>query len=290
MAGDTEMIAFLKRALDYCLTGDASEEVVFFLYGLGQNGKGVLTSLVEWLLADYCVTANEEVFLETRFERHSTEIARLAGARVVLVTEVEAGKRWAESRLKAMTGGDTITARFMRQDNFEFKPKFKPVVVGNRRPQLKSVDFAMRRRMHLVPFNVTIAPEKRDTGLKATLKAEGPGILSWLIEGCLEFQMIGLAPSRSVVDATNEYFTAEDNVASWIAERCDKGPNLKNASSELFASWKEYGETNRLFIGDARKFKEDMRRLGYENKSTKAANVFVELRLRAMFKPLRTRD
>ena len=222
MAGDEEMVAFVQRVLGYCLTGDISEEVIFFLYGTGQNGKGVLTSTIEWIMADYCKSAGDEVFTETHNDRHTTEIARLKGARLVLVAEVEEGKRWAEAKLKKMTGGDTLTARFMRQDDFEFKPQFKPLISANHKPQLRSVDVAMRRRMHLILFLVTIPPEKRDNELKAKLKDEGPGILQWLIEGCLEYQRIGLAPPASVVEATDEYFRDEDSIANWI-ERVVRG-------------------------------------------------------------------
>ena len=201
--------------------------MIFFLHGTGQNGKGVLTSTIEWILADYCKSAGDEVFTETRNDRHSTEVARLSGARVVLVAEVEEGKRWAEARLKKMTGGDTITARFMRQDDFQFKPQFKPLISANHKPQIKSVDVAMRRRLHLIPFLVTIPPEKRDNELKAKLRDEGPGILQWMIEGCLEYLRIGLAPPASVVNATDEYFKDEDNIANWIDERCEVGKGLK---------------------------------------------------------------
>ena len=107
MDGDEEMVSFIQRVLGYCLTGDISEEAMFFFYGTGQNGKGVLTSTVEWIMADYCKSAGDEVFTQTRNDRHTTEVARLNGARMVLVTEVEEGKRWAEAKLKKMTGGDT---------------------------------------------------------------------------------------------------------------------------------------------------------------------------------------
>jgi putative DNA primase/helicase len=281
MAGDQEMVSFIQRVLGYCLTGDTSEEVIFFFYGTGQNGKGVLMSTLEWILGEYCKAAGDEVFTETKNDRHSTEIARLNGARVVLVTEVGQGKHWAEVRLKKMTGGDTLTARFMRQDDFEFKPQFKPLVSANHKPQLRSVDYAMRRRMNLIPFAVTIPPEKRDNELKEKLKAEGPGILQWLIIGCLEYQMFGLSPPQSVIDATDEYFQNEDGVANWIDECCETGnPNLKDFSAKLFCSWKDYAERSRLFIGDARKFKEEMGRLGYSSKHTENGTMFAGLRLR----------
>ena len=283
MDGDAEMVSFIQRLLGYCLTGDISEEVLFFFHGAGQNGKGVLTSTVEWLMADYCKSAGDEVFTQTRNDRHTTEIARLNGARMVLVTEVEEGRRWAEAKLKKMTGGDTVTARFMRQDDFEFKPQFKPVISGNHRPRIQDVDVAMRRRMNLVPFAVTIPKEKRDSGLKAKLKEEGPGILQWLIDGCLAYQIFGLNPPAAAVAATDAYFADEDNVAKWVAERCDVGPNFGGSSSELFISWTHYAENARLFIGDSKKFKDEMNRLGYGEKRFTAGMMFEGLRLRSVF-------
>jgi putative DNA primase/helicase len=266
MAGDEEMVAFVQRVLGYCLTGDISEEAIFFLHGTGQNGKGVLTSTVEWILADYCKSANDELFTQTHNERHTTEVARLQGARMVLVAEVEEGRRWAEAKLKKMTGGDTLTAHFMRQDFFQFKPVFKPVISGNHKPQIRSVDVAMRRRLNLIPFSVTIPPEKRDNELKAKLRVEGPGILQWLIEGCLAYQRMGLKPPQSVVDATDLYFKDEDSVAGWIEERCDVGVGLRDSASRLFASWKHYAEKAGLFAGNNKRFKAEMSRLGYREK------------------------
>ncbi len=280
MAGDEDTIAFVQRVLGYCLTGDSSEEVIFFLHGTGQNGKGVLTSTLEWILADYCKSAGDEVFTETKNDRHSTEIARLKGARVVLVTEVGQGRGWAEARLKKMTGGDTLTARFMRQDDFEFKPQFKPLISANHKPELKSVDVAMKRRMHLIPFGVTIPPEKRDSELKAKLKHEGPGILQWLIKGCLEYQQIGLAPPKSVVAATDEYFQGEDDVANWIEERCEVDEGFSNLSSSLFASWRDYAEKAGLIVGNNKRFKSEMNRLGYFEKRLSLGVFYAGLHVR----------
>ena len=262
MADAEEMVAFIQRMLGYCLTGDISEEAVFFIYGTGQNGKGVLTSTIEWIVGDYCKSANDELFTQTHGDRHPTEVARLQGARMVLVTEVEEGRRWDEAKLKKMTGGDTLTARLMRQDFFQFKPQFKPVISGNHKPQIKSVDVAMRRRIDLVPFSVTIPDEKRDNELKAKLKAEGPGILQWLIEGCLEYRRMGLAPPQSVVDATDEYFKDEDSVASWVEERCEVSVGLKDSALRLFASWRHYAEKAGLFPGNTKRFKAELNRPG----------------------------
>jgi putative DNA primase/helicase len=280
MAGDEEMVAFVQRMLGYCLTGDIGEEVVFFIYGTGQNGKGVLTSTIEWILADYCKSANDELFTQTHNDRHPTEVARLKGARMVLVTEVEEGKRWDEAKLKRLTGGDTLTARFMRQDFFQFTPQFKPVISGNHKPQIRSVDVAMRRRLDLVPFSVTIPREKRDNELKAKLRAEGPGILQWMIDGCLEYQRIGLAPPQSVVDATDEYFKDEDNIAKWIEEQCEVGPRFFEPASRLFAFWRHYAEKARLPPGNSKKFKAELNRLGYAEKRGSAGMAYHGLQIR----------
>jgi putative DNA primase/helicase len=167
------------------------------------------------------------------------------GARLVTAVETEEGRRWAESKIKALTGGDQIAARFMRQDFFEFAPRFKLVIAGNHKPGLRSVDEAIRRRFHLVPFGVTIPPEDRDKDLANKLKVEWQGILQWMIEGCLKWQAEGLRRPQVVLDATSAYLEAEDAVAAWIEERCELGPNNWETSAKLFSSWKEWAETQR---------------------------------------------
>src|SRR5271155_4119772 len=132
-------------------------------------------------------------------------ISPASGARAVTATETEEGRRWAESRIKQLTGGDTISARFMRQDFFDFCPSFKLVIAGNHRPSLRSVDEAIRRRFHLIPFAVTIPPKERDGELTEKLKSEWPGILGWIIEGALEWKTEGLRPPAAVIDATAAY-------------------------------------------------------------------------------------
>jgi putative DNA primase/helicase len=185
-------LAYLQRAVGYALTGLTQEHALFFAYGTGANGKSVLLSTAAGLLGDYHKTAPIETFTASNSDRHPTDLASLRGARLVTATETEEGRRWAEARIKQLTGGDTISARFMRQDFFEFAPSFKLFIAGNHKPSLRSVDEAIRRRFHLVPFAVTIPSEERDSDLAEKLKDEWPGILAWLIEGCLEWQTEGL--------------------------------------------------------------------------------------------------
>jgi putative DNA primase/helicase len=150
----------------------------------------------------------------------------LRGIRLVVAQETEVGRQWAEARIKSITGGDPVRARFMRQDFFEYTPQFKLVIVGNHKPALRNVDEAMRRRIHLVPFTVTIPPAERDKELFEKLKPEWPGILRWAVDGCLEWQEIGLAPPPAIIAATDEYLAEEDALARWIEECCDSGRHL----------------------------------------------------------------
>ena len=157
MGGDAEMIAYLQRVAGYALTGSTQEHALFFCYGVGANGKSTFINALIECLGDYHRTAPIETFTSSPHDRHPTELAGLRGARLVTSVETEEGRRWAESRIKSLTGGDKISARFMRQDFFEYLPQFKLIVAGNHKPGLRSVDEAIKRRFHLIPFAVTIS-------------------------------------------------------------------------------------------------------------------------------------
>jgi putative DNA primase/helicase len=219
-AGDRELQLYLQRMAGYCLTGVVTEHVLFFLYGTGANGKGVFLNTLKGIWGDYAVVAPMDTFIETRESRHPTELAFLRGARLVIAQETERGRRWAQAKLQTLTGGDDITARYMRGKFFTFTPQFKLVIAGNHKPSLSSVDEAIRRRFHLVPFTVTIPVEKRDRDLPKKLRKEWPAIADWAIKGCLEWQRLGLAPPAAVRDASAAYFEEEDTLSHWIDECC----------------------------------------------------------------------
>jgi putative DNA primase/helicase len=168
---DQELIAFLRRVCGYALTGITREHALFFLHGTGANGKSAFMSTVAAILADYHTTAAIETFTASQSERHPTDLAGLRGARLVTATETEDGRAWAEAKIKILTGGDKIAARFMRQDFFEFVPNFKLVIAGNHMPGLRSIDEAIRRRLYLIPFSVTIPPDERDPATPVILVA-----------------------------------------------------------------------------------------------------------------------
>lgn len=254
MGGDTELEAYLQRVVGYCLTGVTSAHALFFLYGTGANGKSVFVNTIATILGDYAANTPMDTLMETRSDRHPTDLAGLQGARFVCAAETEQGRRWNESKVKAITGSDKITARFMRQDFFDYTPHFKLVIAGNHKPSIRNVDEALKRRLHMIPFTVTIPPEQRDGKLTEKLLAERDGILSWAIQGCLEWQRIGLAQPQRVLHATDEYFETEDTVGRWLEERCVRSRNAKSLTSELFNDWKLWAEANGEFIGSMRRF------------------------------------
>ncbi|MGA4104445.1 phage/plasmid primase, P4 family, partial [Ralstonia nicotianae] len=183
------------------------------------------------------------------------DMAGLRGARFVAAIETEQGRRWAESKVKNLTGGDKISARFMRQDFFEFFPQFKLFVAGNHKPAIRNIDEAMKRRLHLIPFTVTVPPERRDKTLQQKLLAERDGILAWAIQGCLDWQRLGrLQPPQQVLDATEEYFEAEDALGRWLDERCVREINAKTLTAELFNDWKQWADSAGEFVGSQRRF------------------------------------
>ena len=280
MGGDDALIAYLQRVFGYCLTGDASQQALFFNYGGGANGKTVLMSTVSGILGDYCMATPIETFTESKSDRHPTELARLRGARLVTATETEAGRHWAESRIKELTGGERIAARFMHQNFFEYQPVFKPFLSGNHTPRLRSVGLAMRRRVNLIPFTVTIPPDERDPDLPKTLKAEWSGILQWMIDGCLDWQERGLAPPEAVSKATDAYFAGEDSYSNWIADCCHAIPGFVTPSTVLFASWKAWAEKAGQTVGNSSQFREEMERLGVIHKHGRNGNYYRGLCIR----------
>ena len=277
---DVDLVTFLQRVTGYCLSGDVSAHALFFLFGTGANGKSVFIDTVAGILADYQRTAPIETFTATPGDRHPTDLAGLRGARLVTAVETEEGRRWAESRIKTMTGGDRISARFMRQDFFEYTPQFKLLIAGNHKPGLRSVDEAIRRRFHLVPFAVTIPKEERDPYLKDKLKSEWPGILSWAVKGCLDWQRQGLNPPKAVTDATAAYLEQEDSLAAWILECCETNPNSREGSLALFSNWKNWAEKTGEFAGTNKRFAQNLEARGFHRSRSNTGQGFLGLRLK----------
>jgi putative DNA primase/helicase len=276
---NVDLAEFLQRIAGYSLTGCTSEHALFFCYGTGANGKSVFINTLAEIMGAYHRAAPIETFAATANERHPTELAGLCGARLVTCTETEDRQRWAEAKIKALTGGDTISARYMRQDFFEFKPQFKLLIAGNHKPGLSSVDEAMRRRLHLIPFAVTIPPHERDPELGGKLKAEYGGILAWMVDGCLEWQEHGLRPPPVVTEATAAYLESEDAVANWLSDRCVRDAQSFTLCSELYSSWSRYAEQSGEYTGSSKRFSESLEAKGFVRGRRNFGRGFIGIRL-----------
>jgi len=277
---DNEMTAFLQRVTGYCLTGDTKEHALFFLHGSGANGKSTFLNVLAQVFGDYATDAPMETFTVSNSDRHPTELAMLRGARLVTAVETEEGRRWAESRIKQMTGGDRITARFMRQDFFTFRPQFKLLIAGNHRPRLHAVDEAMRRRFHLIPFETRFRGDKCIKDMETQLLEEGAGILGWAIEGCSKWQVSGLSPPERVRSATEHYFANQDVLGEWLAERCETGPDYWETPTRLFSSWKAFAKDGEFAVGTRSSFNDRMESAGYCQLRDRSRRYWAGIKLR----------
>jgi putative DNA primase/helicase len=281
--GDEELVRFLQVWCGYLLTGSTREHVLLFIFGPGGNGKSVFANVISRILGDYAVTASMDTFVAARGERHPTDLAMLRGARLVTASETEEGRAWAESRIKSITGGDPITARFMRGDFFTYAPAFKLMLIGNHQPVLRNVDAAVRRRFLILPFTKT--PARPDPDLEAKLWEEAPQILAWAIRGAMEWLEEGLPRPAALVAATEDYFADQDLFGSWLEQACEVGAfSGHETAADLFASWRAFAEAAGERAGTSKGLGNRLRRLGLERglqrSGDKVAKVWRGIRLR----------
>lgn len=237
-----DLIPFLQRAIGYSLTGDISEQCLFLMYGVGANGKSTFLNVISALLGDYAQTASFDSFLIKKYNTASNDVARMQGRRFISAVEAEGERKLAEVLIKQLTGGDTITARFLFGEYFEFQPQFKLWLAANHKPTIKGTDHAIWRRIKLIPFNVTIPDKEQDKKLIEKLKGELSGILTWIVQGCLEWQKGGLQTPDEVEAATNDYRNEMDEVGTFLAECCIMQPNVKVNPTDLYDAYKKWCE------------------------------------------------
>jgi P4 family phage/plasmid primase-like protien len=250
-AGDAELQRYLQRLAGYALTGLTREQILSFIWGPGGNGKSVFANTLQHVLQDYAETAPMDTFVASAHDRHPTDLAGLVGARLVLASETQSGRRWDEQRLKALTGGDAIRARYMRQDFFTYTPQFTLVFIGNHKPEITHLDDAIRRRIHMVPFTVT--PREVDPQLVEKLKAEAPVILAWMVRGCVAWQRSGLTPPERVVAATQEYFEDEDSFGRFLDEVCGREAEAITPLDVVYRAWLEWSNARGESAGSIKK-------------------------------------
>lgn len=276
--GDASLVGYLQRVAGYALTGITREHAMFFAFGTGRNGKGVFLNTLVSIMGDYAMTSDPDTFTSSGAGKHLTVLARLQGARLVVAQETEEGVPWAEARIKSITGGDPITANYMRQDHFTYLPQFKLFMSGNHKPGIRSVDEAIKARFNLIPFDVTIPKEERDPDLTDKLAAERPAILQWMIDGCWDWQHARLKPPPVVANATLEYFDAEDATGLWIADCCEVVKNAEIGSSELFKSWTKWAIAAGEEPGSQKRFSQTMAGRGFSSKRSRSGVQFLGIR------------
>ena len=233
---DTELIRFVQKIMGYSLCADATEQVMFILWGGGANGKSTFLNVIADLLDDYATTSRPETFTKRNTESMGNDIARLRGSRLVTTAEFEQGKSFNESLVKQVTGNDELTARFLYGEYFSFLPTFKIFMATNHKPIIKGNDYGIWRRIRLIPFTVTIPDHLRDRDLTEKLKAENSGILNWLLEGFKMWKSDGLKSPKTVQKATQNYQDEMDVVGNFICDclQIDTGGKLRITNKELY--------------------------------------------------------
>lgn len=244
--GDVTLVEFVHRYIGYCLTGETKEQVLAVFHGRGANGKSTLLNTLSWLFGDYAYNMPfSAVELKNR-QAITSDIAALDKRRFVTSSETNDGTRLNEARIKALTGGDPITARFMYADNFTFQPVAKFILSVNHRPQVADDSYGFWRRLKLVPFNRCFAGSARDDQLEPKLKLEGTAILRWAVEGCIKWQHSGLGTNSAIDEATEEYRQESDPLADFIADRCELDGEAVTTSSAMFGAYDKWAESLRV--------------------------------------------
>lgn len=274
---DEDTRGFLQRAVGYSLTGDVSEQVLFFLHGGGNNGKSTFIRTILSLLGEYGRQMMPTVLLQG--DRHPTEIAALVGVRFAATIEIEQGRRMAEVMVKQLTGGDRIAARSMFHDPFEFEPTFKIWMAANHKPIIHGQDLAIWRRIRLIPFTVTIPEDKRDPAMPDKLARELPGILNWAIDGYQEWKSGGLKAPEKVKAATDKYKAEMDQVGEFLEDACTLEEGAEVRSGELYSCFKSWAEGSGEKAMSQMSFSLRLEEKGFEKTADKAGKKFLGLRM-----------
>jgi putative DNA primase/helicase len=275
-----DLYKYLRRFVGYLLVGDMTDQSLHFLYGLGANGKSVFCEVLMRLLGEYAVAVSPDLIMLKRHGGIPNDVARLRGVRAALMNETSQGSRFDEAKLKDLTGGDTLTARFLHQEFFDFRPTHRIVIRGNHKPAINGTDEGIWRRLRLVPFTVTIPEDERDHHLLSKLEAELPGILNWALQGCREWQAEGLKPPPIIADAVRAYREESDTLGRFIAECCEVRKLGQVKSSVLFKRYQEYAESAGERWVASKDLPHEMQRRGFEWKRTNQSSMYQGIELR----------
>lgn len=279
-----ELQLFVYRAMGYSLTGRTDEQCFFFLYGSqGANGKSTFMEVLQHILGGYSKAMQAETLMLGPIGRGSatSDIARLKGARFVSAPETPTKRQLDTQRVKQMTGGDRVVARYLFQEEFEYVPQFKIWVTGNHKPTIRDTDNAIWRRVRMVPFSVVIPEADRDPKLKEKLLDQAPGILAWMVMGCLDWQAEGLRAPAEVLAATDEYRREQDTLGEFIEDRCLTGdPMLEAPGGKLYEHYKLWAQDSGVPVLAANLFGMQLQERGYQKVARMAGRFYLGLGLK----------
>jgi len=261
---DPEVRNFVKKAMGYSATGDTGEEKVFMPFGAGRNGKSKLLAAVEYALGDYAKSTRPETFMAKKGDAIPNDVATLVGARFIPTRETEEGKRLDVQLVKQLSGGDTMTARFMRSEFFNFKFVGKVWFSVNHKPVIRDTTESIWERIMTIPFTVYIPPAERDRGLEAKLQAEAAGVLRWIIEGCAEWRRDGLVEPDAVRQATRAYRDEMDVLAGFIHDCCTEAPDAREWADALYGAYKPWAERGGEYVVSKTVLGTKLKERGYE--------------------------
>jgi putative DNA primase/helicase len=246
--GDDFLKSYLQKIAGYSLTGYATEQCIFILYGTGANGKSTYIETIKKLVGRYAATINIPS-LGNKFNNDTKLIwAELYNKRLVSTSEPERDFQFSESIVKLLSGGDKVSGRFHYGNYFDYYPTFKVFISTNYKPQIKVNDYGIWRRIKLIPFDVRIPESKQDKDLMNKLEKELPGILNWAIKGCLEWQKSGLCTPQIVKDITAEYKDEMDDISDFLNDCCIVGNNLSIPIGSFYDNYTDYCANNKLKI------------------------------------------
>ena len=287
---EPEMVEYIQKLMGYCLTGLTTEQQFFFFHGDGRNGKSTLVNIFRHIMAPYCGSVPaSELMLKEQVSPIRHHIAALRGARVAISSEIRAGARLDEAKIKDLTGGDVITADLKGQNAFHFKPTFKLLLIGNHAPSVPSTDFGIWRRLICIPCDATVTDEQVDPHLEEALCKELPGILNWMLEGFTKWKRDGLKPPHVVLEKVEEYKRGEDRIGQWMAEKCIVAPNnhtISATTKQLFDSFRDFCREGGFFTSmTINHMSRELDRRGFKAYRTSKAKGRLGIKLRNDFDP-----
>lgn len=279
-AGDKDLIRYIQKAVGYSLTGSTAEQCAFFLYGTGRNGKSTFIDVIRDVFGDYAANIQPETIMVKSSQSNAinSDIARLKGARLVTSVEPNEGVRLNEGLLKQLTGDDTVTARKLYSEEFEFKPEFKLWMATNHKPIIRGTDTGIWRRIHMIPFDVQIPEDKVDKNLTHKLKAEMTAIFKWCIDGCLMWQREGLQMPAAVLKSVREYRREMDVISAFIEDKCTLEGTVQ--ASMLYAAYASWADSNNEYCMSNTKFSTELAKR-FEKIKGRNYNYFTGISIRS---------